>query len=91
MSPRRKQQWSSLAILAIGLLVGPVGILAQTLDAVCLSTFNWVRRYALAWVFHSQITVPIARWTIAWACYSIPGRRMQWWRYVEILSRHAMF
>lgn len=67
MSPRRKQQWSSLAILAIGLLVGPVGILAQTLDAVCLSTFNWVRRYALAWVFHSQITVPIARWTIAWA------------------------
>ena len=50
----RYLQWSSLAILATGLLsVGPVGIYAQSTDVVCLASFNWVRRYALTGVLHS--------------------------------------
>lgn len=53
MAPRR--DWSSLAVLAAGLLsVGPVGILAQTSTAVCLASFNWVRRSTLAEALRSQ-------------------------------------
>jgi hypothetical protein len=56
MAPRR--DWSSLAVLAAGLLsVSPVGILAQTSTAVCLDSFNWVRRSTLAEGFHSQTLV----------------------------------
>ncbi|KAH0827028.1 hypothetical protein J3R83DRAFT_4709 [Lanmaoa asiatica] len=43
MAPRRDLHWPSLAILTAGLLsVGPLGVLAQTSTAVCLSTFNWM-------------------------------------------------
>ncbi|KAG8217877.1 hypothetical protein J3R82DRAFT_6043 [Butyriboletus roseoflavus] len=43
MALRRNQHWSSLAILATGLLsMGPTGILAQTTNATCQSSFNWM-------------------------------------------------
>ncbi|KAH0839430.1 hypothetical protein J3R83DRAFT_205 [Lanmaoa asiatica] len=43
MVPRRDLHWPSLAILTTGLLsVCPLGVLAQTSTAVCLSTFNWM-------------------------------------------------
>ena len=52
MAPRTG--WLSLAFL-IGLLsVRPIGILAQTTDAVCLSSFDWVSPSILDGVFHSQ-------------------------------------
>ncbi|KIJ16760.1 hypothetical protein PAXINDRAFT_168244 [Paxillus involutus ATCC 200175] len=36
-------RWSSLAILATGLFsIGPTRVVAQTSDAVCLSSFNWM-------------------------------------------------
>ncbi|KAF8136781.1 hypothetical protein EV363DRAFT_1320525 [Boletus edulis] len=42
MSPRRKLHWASL-VLTTGLLsVGPVGTLAQTTAATCLSSFSWM-------------------------------------------------
>lgn len=64
MPPYRNLHWSSLAILATGLLpVGPVGILAQTSDATCLSTFGWVRRSAEPRCLLSNCLV--ARWTTA--------------------------
>ncbi|KAN0076910.1 hypothetical protein V8E55_010765 [Tylopilus felleus] len=41
--PPRRNLWSSLAILATGLLsVGPVGVLAQSSPATCLSSFSWM-------------------------------------------------
>lgn len=57
MAPRRDLHWPSLAILATGLLsVGPVGILAQTSTAVCLSSYNWVRRSALFKCFALKVS-----------------------------------
>ncbi|KAF9246138.1 hypothetical protein BU15DRAFT_70254 [Melanogaster broomeanus] len=38
-----KSRWSSLAVLTTGLLsVGPVRVVAQTSDVVCLSSFDWM-------------------------------------------------
>ncbi|KAF8843546.1 hypothetical protein BDN67DRAFT_1008735, partial [Paxillus ammoniavirescens] len=38
-----KLRWSSLAILATGLLfIGPTRVVAQTSNAVCLTSFNWM-------------------------------------------------
>ena len=48
----------SLVILAAGLIsVGPVAIVAQTSTAVCLSSFDWVRRSTLPEVFTLTMTL----------------------------------